>query len=240
MSSSDAAGLPAPLLLKFSGVGKEEILAPTPPAQAAEDDDSLMLRLQSGDREALGILFVRYARLVMSVGQRVLRDRAEAEDLLHDVFLLLLNKSELFDPKRGSARAWLAKITYRRALNRREYLARRCFYDTRSGSDSDSVVAGSAGSSGPEAVELSYWQSRLQQAFDCLSPDQRATLKLHFFEGLTIDEISARLGKSPVNIRNYYYRGLERLRRRMFPRLDEAGRSMVTKSRIPDGEGESR
>ena len=79
------------------------------PAGQAEDDDTLLLRLKSGDREALGVLFVRYARLVMSVGMRVLHDVTESEDLVHDVFILLLNKVELFDPKRGSARAWLAK-----------------------------------------------------------------------------------------------------------------------------------
>jgi len=176
---------------------------------ASKDDEHLLLYIQSGNREALGILFDRYARLILSVGQRVLRDTAEAEDLVHDVFLFLLDKSDLFDPTRGSARAWLAKVTYHRALDRRKYLARRCFCDTRSGAN-DAVSSNLA-----ESPELFYWQSYLQRAFDDLSEEQRLTLDLYFFQGFTINEISLHIGKSRVNVRNYYYRGLERLRELM-------------------------
>jgi RNA polymerase sigma-70 factor (ECF subfamily) len=170
------------------------------------------LHIQSGDREALGILFDRYARLILSVGQRILRDTAEAEDLVHDVFLFLLNKSDLFDPTKGSARAWLAKVTYHRALDRRKYLAMRCFCDISSSPNAPSNIADAASSNIAESPELFYWQSYLQRAFDDLSEEQRLTLELYFFQGFTINEIGQQLGKSPVNIRNYYYRGLERLR----------------------------
>src|SRR5258708_33764190 len=139
LSSSDAAGLPVPFLMKFRAGSEEEVLKSDSPVQA-EDDDTLLLRLKSGDLEPLGVLFVRYARLVMSVGMRVLHAVSESEDLVHDVFILLLTKVELFDPKRGSARAWLAKITYHQALDRRSYLTRRSFYDTRSGSDDSSAA----------------------------------------------------------------------------------------------------
>ena len=91
-----------------------------------------------------------------------------------------------------------------------------------------------------ELVELTYWQSVLQEAFDSLSPDQRVTIQLHFFDGLTVDEISKRLQTSPVNVRNYYYRGLERLRRHMCPRFDEVGREVVPKSTVADLKGNSR
>lgn len=236
MSSSDAAGLPVPFLLKFNGTRAEE--ARTADRQA-EDDETLLLRLRMGDREALGILFVRYARLVMSVGMRVLHNASESEDLVHDVFLLLLNKAELFDPNKGTVRAWLAKISYHQALDRRAYLTRRSFYDTRNGSDSDSAFTIRDSRSEMELVELAYWQSVLQEAFDCLSTDQRTTIQLHFFEGLSIDEISKRLEASTVNVRNYFYRGLERLRRRMCPRFDEAGSNVIPKPRTVDIKGSS-
>lgn len=121
LSSSDAARLSPAFVMKFGRA--DETVLPLP-VQAAEDDESLLLRTQAGDREALGILFQRYSRLIMSVGYRVLQDKSEAEDLLHDVFLFLINKSELFDPSRGTARSWLAKLTYHRALNLRKRLAR--------------------------------------------------------------------------------------------------------------------
>ncbi len=210
MSSSNATGASA-FFPRFGRSGDPvvaDISLPDAP-DASKDDEHLLLYIQSGNREALGILFDRYARLILSVGQRVLRDTAEAEDLVHDVFLFLLDKSDLFDPTRGSARAWLAKVTYHRALDRRKYLARRCFCDTRSGAN-DAVSSNLA-----ESPELFYWQSYLQRAFDDLSEEQRLTLDLYFFQGFTINEISLHIGKSRVNVRNYYYRGLERLRELM-------------------------
>jgi RNA polymerase sigma-70 factor (ECF subfamily) len=233
--SSEATRLPVPFPLKF-GAADAEFLTATSPAQS-EDDDTLLLRLKSGDREALGILFVRYARLVMSVGMRILHDVSESEDLVHDVFISVLHKAELFDPKKGSARAWLAKISYHQALDRRSYLSRRSFYDTRNGSDSICRVTMDDKRSSIELVELTYWQSVLQEAFDSLSPDQRVTIQLHFFGGLTIDEISKCLKTSSVNVRNYYYRGLERLRRSMCPRVDDVAYDVIPKSRTADLKG---
>jgi len=217
LSSSFVSGCPFPFRERFGATSDENVLARRLQAQA-EEDETLLCRIKSGDREALGILFIRYARLVLSVGIRILHDVAEAEDLVHDVFIQVLNKAELFDPKRGSARVWLAKISYHKALDRRAYLTRRSFYDTRNESDLESTVAMRDTRSDIELVELAYWQSVLQEAFDCLSLDQRATIQLHFFDGLSIEEISQRLDTSPVNVRHYYYRGLERLRHRMFSR----------------------
>jgi RNA polymerase sigma-70 factor (ECF subfamily) len=224
--------------MKYGTGIEDEVLTLASPAQS-EDDDTLLMRLKSGDREALGILFMRYARLVMSVGMRILRDSSESEDLVHDVFLLLLNKAELFDPKRGSARAWLARISYHQALDRRAYLARRSFYDTRNGSDPGYADTMSDNRSEVELVELTYWQTVLQQAFDSLSADQRRTIQLHFFDGLTVEEIGTRLKTSSVNVRNYYYRGLERLRRQMCPRFDEVRCDVVPKSSVADLKGNS-
>jgi RNA polymerase sigma-70 factor (ECF subfamily) len=222
LSSSNAASVSA-LLLRFgrttassTGESARDTVRIEYPSCADED---LLVLAQSGDREALGALFDRYARLVFSVGLRIIRDAAEAEDLVHDVFLFILGSSSIFDPARGSARGWLAGVTHHRALDRRKYLTRRSFYD-RSTDDSLSEKETSCGSDHPEFL---YWKSCLKRAFDDLSEDQRATLRLHFFEGFTINEIGAHLGQSPANVRNYYYRGLERLRNLMHARrrLDE-------------------
>ena len=52
-------------------------------------DEVLMARTVDGDKEALGCLFRRYARLVRAVGYKILRDDSEADDLLQDVFLFI-------------------------------------------------------------------------------------------------------------------------------------------------------
>jgi RNA polymerase sigma-70 factor, ECF subfamily len=214
LSSSNTASLSA-LLLRFG-----RTIAPSSGESARDTvrveyascaDEDLLVLVQSGDREALGVLFDRYARLVFSVGLRVIRDTAEAEDLVHDVFLFILDSSRLFDPARGSARGWLARVTHHRALDRRKYLTRRSFYDT----NTNEFFLEQETSCGSDHPEFSYWKSCLKRAFDDLSDEQRATLRLHFFEGFTINEIGKHLGQSPANVRNYYYRGLERLRNLM-------------------------
>src|SRR5260370_16322536 len=216
LSSSDHASLPF-FLLRFGRLREADIAVGERGAAAPADDETLLLGVQSGDREALGLLFLRYSRSVLSVGRRILRDRAEAEDLVHDVFLFVLRKSALFDPAKGSARAWLASVPYHPALDRRKYLVIRYFYDL---GDPEEFVPGVEDllhEGGPEEVEFCYWQSYVQRALETLTDDQRATLELHFFQGLTINEISERIGKSAVNVRHYYYRGLECLRSQMFP-----------------------
>ena len=47
------------------------------------------------------------------------------------------------------------------------------------------------------------------------SEGQRQTLHLFFFEGYTFEEIAAKLGQTVGNARNHYYRGLEKLRKRI-------------------------
>ena len=218
LSSSDHAGLPF-FLLRFGRFRSEDTIVCDLAAATPADDEALLLRVQSGDREALGLLFLRYSRSVLSVGRRILRDRAEAEDLVHDVFLFVLSKSALFDPAKGSARAWLARVAYHRALDRRKYLIRHYFYNPGDARDSIDREEELEPGTGPEESEFCYWQSYLQRAWEALADEQRHTLELHFFEGLTINEISERLEKSTINVRHYYYRGLECLRSHMFSKL---------------------
>ena len=182
-------------------------------------DEMLMALVCEGDQEALAFLFRRYARIVRGVAYRVLRDASEAEDLLQDIFLLIHRLCRTFDSSRGSARFWILQMTHRRAISRRRYLASRHFYtrlelDETAGGLQDSVtrLLWHTDFMG-EALER---RETLESWFEQLSPNQRETLQLFFFEGCTFEEIAARLGQTTVNVRHHYYRGLERLRKRIF------------------------
>ena len=224
MSASNHASLPL-FLLRFGRTQGVDLPVCDTAATVRPDDEALLLQVQSGDRGALELLFLRYSRSVLSVGRRILRDRAEAEDLVHDVFLFVLDKCALFNPAKGSARAWLARVAYHRALDRRKYLVRRYFYDAGDGEEFIPGVEDLWQENGPESVEFCYWQSYLQRALATLTDDQRKTLELHFFQGLTINEISELTGQSAVNVRHHYYRGLERLRSQMFSANKLTGRA---------------
>jgi RNA polymerase sigma-70 factor (ECF subfamily) len=215
VSTSEAAGIP----LYASHVDRNRIDAPEHAAgktEAEPNDEMLLRRMQEADMEALGLLFRRYSRLTLAIARRVLRDNDEAEDLVQDVFLFLYFKSRLFDSTKGSARSWLMQVTYHRAYDRRRYLSTRSFYD-RSASNRATKSLLSAINPGIENTEEFFaWQSYLRPAFDQLSEDQRTTLKLHFYEGYTLREISTKLGRSFGNVQHDYYRGMDRLRKYVF------------------------
>src|SRR6266566_4535297 len=93
-----------------------------------QSDEDAMARLQVQDSNALNLLFDRYARLVLSIALRILRDYGEAEEVVQDVFFYVYRKSALFEPARGSAKAWIVQIAFHRALDRKAHLSRRGFY----------------------------------------------------------------------------------------------------------------
>jgi len=74
------------------------------------DDEALLNRIQAGEQEALGYLFERHALLIRGIATRILRDTAEAEDLVQDVFLFIQRRCGIFDSSKSSARSWIIQI----------------------------------------------------------------------------------------------------------------------------------
>jgi RNA polymerase sigma-70 factor (ECF subfamily) len=174
-------------------------------------DEELLARARAHDSTAVATLFDRYSRLVLGIGLRILHDGGEAEDLVQEVFLRLCERTNTFDPTKGGARTWMVQFAYRRACDRRSYLARRHFYN---GTDLDGVKNAIQGGIGPEEeVAARVTGAQLAAAMEELNEKQRKTLQLYFFEGCDLREVAEQLGESFENIRHYYYRGLERLRR---------------------------
>ncbi len=199
-------------------VASDSCFASRDPSRAdAPSDEILLVQLDKGDKEALAILFRRYARMVRAVAYRILRDLSEADDLLQEVFLFIFRKSALFDATRGSARSWIVQVTYHRAIDRRRYLASRHFY-TSIEIDADVHLH-------KFQVEIAFYEQSmegmlgkemLRRIHESLSDDQRQIIQLYFFEGYTLEEIASKLGQALGNVRNHYYRGLERMRKQIF------------------------
>jgi RNA polymerase sigma-70 factor, ECF subfamily len=180
-------------------------------------DETLIAKVCDSDREALAVLFHRYARIVRGVAYRVLRNASEADDLLQDIFLLVHRLCGTFDSSKGSARFWILQMTYRRAISRRQYLTSRHFY-TRLDLDQAADRLGDVPSKSPNGNSLDgvlerkqAWESWLAE----LTESQRQTLHLFFFEGYTFEEIAAKTGQTVGNARNHYYRGLDKLRKQI-------------------------
>ena len=219
MHSSNTIRLPGFALGREPAQEANPANPPGSPTSTEElSDDCLVARVIDKNRDALAILFRRYSRLVRGIALRILGDASEADDLLQDVFLFVHRKLSVFDPSKASFRSWIVQMTYQRAIDRRRYLHSRHFYTHldlagageitdhhRQGREEDELLSGLVG------------RATIRALLDTLTADQRDTLTLHFFEGYTFDEIALKLGQSFGNIRNHYYRGLDKLRKQMFP-----------------------
>jgi RNA polymerase sigma-70 factor, ECF subfamily len=191
------------------GTDKERVTPLTVELRAS--DEELMASVQAKDSKALELLFSRYSRLVFGIALRILGDHSEAEEVVQDTFFYLYQKAILFNPARGSAKGWVVQIAFSRARDRKAHLARRGFY---SGTDIDSLDDTLRGHGDMEReLEAKLDFSQLQMAFDDLTPLQKQTLELFYFEGMELREISERLHEPFGNVRHHFYRGLERLRK---------------------------
>jgi RNA polymerase sigma-70 factor (ECF subfamily) len=191
--------------------------APSVSTSTEESDECLAARVIDKDKDALAILFRRYSRLVRGIALRIVGDASEADDLLQDVFLFVYRKVSVFDPNKASFRSWIVQITYQRAIDRRRYLHSRHFYTHVDLEGAEELVDHPGGREESELLSGPVGNATIGGLLEGLTEDQRDTLTLHFFEGYTFNEIALKLGQSFGNIRNHYYRGLDKLRRQMFP-----------------------
>ena len=177
-------------------------------------DETLIAKIGIGDREALSLLFRRYANLVRNIGRKILRDETEADDIVQEVFLYIHRKSRVFDRAKGSARSWISQVAYTQAFILRRRLKSQGFYA--------STIADRAAETGIFAAKDAHYDNTVEGFFgrngwkrvwDSLTECQQETLRLHFYEGCTFTEIAEKLGQSYVNIRHHYYRGLEKFRK---------------------------
>jgi RNA polymerase sigma-70 factor (ECF subfamily) len=178
-------------------------------------DESIMIRVQQGDSDALASLFGRYAGLVRGVSIRILRDEAEADDLVQELFLFVHREAGVYDISKSTVRSWIVQMTYRRAISRWRYLNARGHYKN---SELDCCVPGFAGAATPaydSSIEALFGREGLKKVMGELTAEQHETLRLHFYEGYTLAEIGKKLGQSPGNVRHHYYRGLEKLRKQV-------------------------
>lgn len=176
-------------------------------------DEALVAMVRAKNEEALDWLFTRHSRLVYGIALRILRDSGEAEEVVQEAFLYVFRKAFTFEPARGSAKAWIVQVAYSRARDRKAHLMRRGFY-LQTELDAGELEGALAEPEDPERViDARLDIGRLESAFEELSDIQQKTLRLFYFEDLDLREVSERLQQPLGNVRHYFYRGLERLRK---------------------------
>lgn len=155
------------------------------PQPSTGDDASLLALVQTGDEPSMATLYDRYSRLVYSVALRVLRDPTAAEDVLQEVFMHIWRNPDSFTAARGSLGGWLSIVARNRSID----LLRR----KRPSVDVDNVPLASSFNLADEA-ERSSLMERARGVIGQLPREQRKTLEMAFFDGLTHSEIAEMTG----------------------------------------------
>ena len=173
-------------------------------------DEALAGEMQDGNAEILTVLFDRYAASLFRIAKRILRNEAEAEDAIQQVFLDVFRSIRQFDPVKGSFKTWLMLFAYQRIFNCRRSLIARRFFDTDA---FDELVAETVPPMRRSSYSLPEAGLLVEQIMRALEPRQRRTIELIYYEGLTADEVSRRTGESVRVVRHNLYRGIDRIRR---------------------------
>lgn len=172
-------------------------------AAGGETPEALLAAVATGDRAAFRRLYDLTSPKLMGVALRLLRRRDVAEDALQDAYLRIWARAGQFDPARGAAWHWLARIVRNAALDQRQ----------RQGPTHDDLADHAerlAGAAPPAGARLD-----LARGLEALGPRQREAVLLAHMHGYTHDELAARMGAPLGTAKTWARRGADRLRARL-------------------------
>lgn len=173
-----------------------------------EQDDrdiELVIAVARGDREALAAIYDRHAPVMLGLGTKLLKDRGEAREVLHDVFLEAWKRAGDYDPARGTVRTWLTLRMRSRCLDRIKSAGRS---RTALVGESLDAVAGPT----PATASMDADAQRVHGALATLPPDQRRILELGYFHGLTCSEMATELSIPIGTVKSRLHAAMKKLR----------------------------
>jgi RNA polymerase sigma-70 factor (ECF subfamily) len=180
-------------------------------AAATPSDAELLRAVARGDEHAYASLYHRHGADLLGLIRRILGSRAEAEDVLQEVFLQVWRHAGDYDEARGRAFRWLAVIARSRALDRRSTLDSR--NRAASGAPAEETVnhAADPADEAGQAEEAEI----VRQALGEIPEAQKNVLLLAYFQGLSQSEIALRLGHPLGTVKSHARLGLAKLRERI-------------------------
>lgn len=192
-------------------------------AERPNEPVDLVAAMAAGDSgPPLNAFYARYASTVLALLMKMLGSRAEAEEILQDVFVELWRRAPQYDSSRGSVVAWVITVARSRALDALRARTRR------HGNDQMQFFSQKHGlgteSGRPDVlVSSTRWHQALRQAFKRLDEDQRAVLELSYFLGMSHGQIAEALNLPVGTVKSRILAGMRALRT-MLPIIQ---RSMV-------------
>jgi RNA polymerase sigma-70 factor (ECF subfamily) len=178
--------------------------------EARAEDERLIARVVEGDRGAFEMLYDRYASTVFGLALRMLGDREVAEDAVQEIFWRVWRRLGSFDRSRAFA-PWLFGIAHNYCIDelRRRKVRPQSVYED----DENPILSEIADEADVGEAALLAEQGRLvRSALEQLPEEQRQTLLLAYFGGLTQQEIAAKLGNPLGTVKTRMRLGLQKLR----------------------------
>ena len=158
---------------------------PGPAKELAE----LLRRSARGDQSAFAALYDATAARVHGLVLRVVRDRAQAEEVTQECYLEFWRTAARFDPARGSAISWLLTIAHRKSVDRVRSAEAASRRDTTYHRATEEVAHDATAEAATTALEA----KRVRSALSTLTAVQREALELAYFGGYTHTEVATML-----------------------------------------------
>ncbi|MFF3850608.1 ECF RNA polymerase sigma factor SigK [Streptomyces sp. NPDC002328] len=169
--------------------------------------DELLIRAADGDEQAFAGVYDGLAHQVMGLAWRVVRDKAQAEEVTQDVMVEVWRTAERFHPERGAARSWVLTLAHRRAVDRvRSAVAGRARELRAAVLEQERSFDAVA-----EEVEAREEQRTVFRCLARLAAELRLPLVLVYYEGLTYAEVAEALSTPAGTVKSRMRRGLQRL-----------------------------
>lgn len=174
-----------------------------PSRAGVQDQLGPLLKLTAvGDHKAFRCLYNVTARRMLGHAISILRDRDVAEDALQDAFVRIWSSARHYNPERGHALAWMARIMRNVAIDRLRSRRHAARYLESGENCPEPMMA-------PDPIDD---RLDLADALDALSPDQRSAIRMIVVDGWTHDEFARLEGIPLATTKSRVQRGLKRLR----------------------------
>ncbi len=177
----------------------------------------LLARSGLGDRAAFARLYERTSAHLFAVVLRIQRDRAQAEDLLQEIYVSVWKAAASFDAARSQPLTWLTHIARNRAIDSLRRAQAQPRTESLSAADDDDRPdpheALPSHEPGPlELLNSASEQRELTRCMEHLSPPQRQSVALAFFDGLSHAEVAEHLREPLGTVKSWVRRALQTLK----------------------------
>lgn len=191
--------------------------ASSPPTERSQELARLLSRVALADRVAFSTLYQLTGAHLLGVILRINTDRAQAEDLLQEVFVKVWHAAGSFDAQRAQAMTWLTSIARHRAidsLRRRQTEPQWVTARTHAGEEDDDMLDQMASDDdGPmDLLDQAVQAQAVRVCMKGLSGEQQQTLALAFYQGLSHSEVAEHLRQPLGSVKSWARRGLQALR----------------------------